>query len=237
MRSSELELTGSGANQMAFRDYSAAELTVDRPRSAAGLFGARGKGIATRVLDIVISLLLLPFILLILVPAMVALKVTSPGPVFFSQTRYGLNKQPFKIFKLRTMTVCEDGADFRQAVKGDARITPIGRILRASSGDELPQIFNVLKGDMSLVGPRPHATAHDDHFLPLIGGYDRRFGVRPGITGLAQVRGQRGPTETVDVMRARVESDIEYVERASLWFDLWILLRTAIVVLTRRNAF
>lgn len=135
------------------------------------------------------------------------------------------------------MTVQENGDDFRQAVKGDARVTRVGRFLRATSLDELPQILNVLRGDMSIVGPRPHAIKHDDDFRKLIPDYDKRFRVRPGITGLAQVRGHRGPTETVEVMAARIQSDLEYVAKVSVWTDIKILLKTVWVVLRGKNAF
>lgn len=219
---------------MVYKDFDLADLAEE---TEALWHPRRLNRIAKRGLDVIVALFLLPPILLILLPAALVIKLTSKGPVFFRQTRYGQGKQPFTILKLRTMTVCEDGEAFRQAVKGDDRVTRVGRVLRSSSLDELPQIFNVLRGDMSLVGPRPHATKHDDDFRAHIPGYDRRFRVRPGITGLAQVRGHRGPTETVEVMRTRIESDLEYVQRASVWLDLKILVQTALVVLTAKNAF
>ncbi|WP_143033531.1 sugar transferase [Roseicitreum antarcticum] len=189
-----------------------------------------------RVFDTTCILLMLPVVGLILALAAAAIKLTSRGPVLFVQHRYGAGRVPFKVFKLRTMRVLEDGDAFRQACKGDARITPVGRFLRKASIDELPQVFNVLRGDMSLVGPRPHATRMDDEFATLIPGYNRRFEVVPGITGLAQVRGQRGVTDTLDKMQARIASDIEYVETHGFWRDLGILLRTLLVVLGQRNA-
>ncbi|MBO6792206.1 MAG: sugar transferase [Dinoroseobacter sp.] len=204
------------------------------------VYDARSRGftgLLKRALDVSAALILLPVVLLVLLPAAIAIRTTSAGPLLFRQTRYGKDKVTFTIFKLRTMTVCEDGKQFRQATQGDARVTHVGRFLRATSIDELPQIFNVLKGNMSLVGPRPHPTKLDDDFRPLIDEYDERFGAKPGITGLAQVRGQRGPTETVEIMRARVASDVEYVARQSVLLDLRILLATIGVVLIGKNAF
>ena len=136
-----------------------------------------------------------------------------------------------------TMTVEENGDAFRQAVKGDARITRVGALLRKTSLDELPQILNVLRGDMSFVGPRPHATKHDNEFRTLIPGYERRFRVRPGITGLAQIKGHRGPTETVEAMAKRVKYDVEYTNTASALLDLKILFATVLVVVIGKNAF
>ena len=190
-----------------------------------------------RVLDIVLALLLVVPVLILIVPAAIAIKATSRGPIFFRQLRNGQGKVPFVIYKLRTMSHSPDTAVFRQAVKGDQRITKVGAFLRKTSIDELPQILNVLKGDMSIVGPRPHALAHDEQYRRLIPNYDLRFRVRPGITGLAQVRGHRGPTETLDVMTARVRSDIEYTETVSVLRDFQILLATVRVVLLRTNAF
>lgn len=191
---------------------------------------------AKRAFDIFCILVILPVVLLVLALAAVAIKTTSRGPVLFVQTRYGVGRVPFRVFKLRSMTVAEDGEAFRQARKGDARITRVGALLRKTSFDELPQVFNVLRGDMSLVGPRPHPTRLDDEFAPKIFGYNRRFDVMPGITGLAQVRGQRGETDTTQKMQARIDSDIEYVETCSLWLDVVILLRTTWVVVSQRNA-
>ncbi len=190
-----------------------------------------------RIFDFSVALILVVPISAVLLPAALVVKLTSKGPVFFRQQRYGRGKRPFEILKLRTMTVLEDGDDFRQVVKGDVRITRVGRFLRTTSLDELPQIFNVLRGDMSLVGPRPHAIKHDEDFRKLVPDYDKRFRVRPGITGLAQVRGQRGPTETVEVMTKRIESDLEYVAQVSVWKDIEILVKTVWVVLRGKNAF
>jgi putative colanic acid biosynthesis UDP-glucose lipid carrier transferase len=189
-----------------------------------------------RVFDIAVTLLALPFLLPILAIAAVAIKITSPGPVLFKQHRYGLGRKRFKVFKLRTMTVAEDGTEFRQATRNDARVTRVGAFLRRTSIDELPQVFNVLFGDMSLVGPRPHPTKLDDDFAVVIPGYTRRFMALPGITGLAQVRGQRGETDTIEKMQARVDSDVEYAENHSLWLDFKILVQTVFVVLSQRNA-
>ena len=164
-------------------------------------------------------------------------KLDSDGPVLFKQTRIGYAGRPFKINKFRTMHTLEDGHLVQQATQGDARVTFTGRFLRASSLDELPQLINVLIGDMSLVGPRPHAVAHDNEYGPLIPKYALRHHVKPGITGWAQVNGQRGATPTVDLMAKRVEFDLAYIAGWSLRFDLHILVRTVVEVLRCRNAY
>jgi putative colanic acid biosynthesis UDP-glucose lipid carrier transferase len=135
------------------------------------------------------------------------------------------------------MTVCENGPVIQQATKADARITPLGAILRKTSLDELPQLFNVIEGTMSLVGPRPHASAHNEQYRQLIRGYMLRHKVKPGITGLAQVNGWRGETDTLEKMEKRIECDHQYIREWSLWLDLTILARTALVVFTHKNAY
>jgi undecaprenyl-phosphate galactose phosphotransferase/putative colanic acid biosynthesis UDP-glucose lipid carrier transferase len=166
-----------------------------------------------------------------------AIKLDSPGPVLFKQTRHGFNKQRFKIFKFRTMNVLEDGATVKQAVRDDNRVTRVGMWLRKTSIDELPQLFNVLIGDMSIVGPRPHATAHDSYYADLISDYAFRHHVKPGITGWAQVHGYRGETPTVQSMKERVDYDIWYVDNWSLLRDVQIILRTALEVTRGHNAY
>lgn len=179
-----------------------------------------------RLLDIHVAAILI--VLVLPAMAMVALLVamTSSGPVLFRQRRTGLNGQPFHVLKFRTMYVTEDGDAVRHATRRDARVTAIGALLRATSIDELPQLFNVLRGDMSLVGPRPHALAHDRHYGELLDNYTLRFAVRPGITGLAQVRGLRGEIHQLSCMERRIHADCEYIERWSLAFDLVIILQT-----------
>jgi putative colanic acid biosynthesis UDP-glucose lipid carrier transferase len=166
-----------------------------------------------------------------------AVKLTSRGPVLFRQRRYGLNGEEIFIYKFRSMTVCEDGAIVTQATPDDRRITPLGRFLRRTSLDELPQIFNVLEGKMSFVGPRPHAIAHNELYRKLISGYMIRYKVRPGITGWAQVNGLRGETDTVEKMRKRIEYDIDYMNNWSLWLDLRILVRTVLLVFRDDRAY
>jgi putative colanic acid biosynthesis UDP-glucose lipid carrier transferase len=167
----------------------------------------------------------------------IAIKLTSRGPVFFRQRRYGLDGREILVWKFRTMTVCEDGHQVTQAGKKDARVTRLGGVLRRTSIDELPQLFNVMEGSMSLVGPRPHAAAHNEQYRKMIEGYMLRHKVKPGITGLAQVRGWRGETDTLEKMQRRVECDHEYIREWSLWLDLSILFRTISVVLARKNAY
>ena len=168
--------------------------------------------------------------LLVLSPlfAMVALmiKLDSRGPVFFKQTRIGFCGRPFKIYKFRSMTTMDDGAVVQQARKDDARITRIGRWLRSSSVDELPQLINVLKGNMSLIGPRPHAQAHHQHYLNLVAFYGRRHHMKPGITGWAQANGLRGETPTLDLMERRVQHDLWYIRNWSIWLDVRTVLLT-----------
>jgi putative colanic acid biosynthesis UDP-glucose lipid carrier transferase len=166
-----------------------------------------------------------------------AIKLTSGGPVLFKQRRYGLNGKLVEVLKFRTMTTADDGDHIEQASPGDARVTPFGRFLRATSLDELPQLFNVLRGDMSLVGPRPHAVAHNEAYRRLIHGYMLRHKVKPGITGWAQVNGWRGETDSIDKMKSRLEHDLEYVRNWSLLLDLKILLTTVATVLSRKNAY
>ncbi len=166
----------------------------------------------------------------------IAIKMESHGPVLFRQRRRGRYQTTIDIYKFRTMTVMEDGADVRQAVRGDQRVTRIGRILRRTSLDELPQIFNVLKGEMSLVGPRPHALVHDQEFSNILEFYPNRHQMRPGMTGLAQVTGHRGPTVVPGSIEARVEADMAYIANWSLWLDFRILSRTLRAVVAGKNA-
>jgi putative colanic acid biosynthesis UDP-glucose lipid carrier transferase len=178
--------------------------------------------------------------LLLVWPAMLAIaaaiKLGSPGPVLFKQRRYGLDGEQIAVYKFRTMTVCEDGDRIVQAQENDQRVTPLGAFLRRTSLDELPQLFNVIAGSMSVVGPRPHAVAHNEMYRRLIDGYMVRHKVKPGITGWAQVNGLRGETETLEKMKQRVEHDLDYLKHWSISLDLWILVRTVGVVLYGRNA-
>ncbi len=194
-------------------------------------------GYMKRVEDVVLSVLIL---LLIAIPMMVialAVKVTSPGPVFFKQRRYGLNGAVVNVWKFRSMTVCEDGDNIPQAKKGDARVTKLGAFLRRTSLDELPQFINVLQNSMSIVGPRPHAVSHNEQYRRLIRGYMLRHKVKPGITGWAQVNGWRGETDSLDKMQKRVEFDLEYIQQWSLWFDLKIIFLTVLRGFVGKNAY
>ncbi len=193
-------------------------------------------GLLKRMSDIVLGLLILLLVFPLMVLAALAVKCSSPGPVIFRQRRYGLYGEEMLVYKFRTMTVVDDGAKIVQAKKDDVRITKVGAFLRRSSLDELPQFINVIQGRMSIVGPRPHAVAHNELYRKLIKGYMLRHKVKPGITGWAQVNGLRGETETLEKMQARVEFDLEYLRNWSLALDLWIILRTIWVVLKRENA-
>lgn len=166
----------------------------------------------------------------------VAIMLQGKGPVLFSQQRHGFNHSVFRIYKFRTMTVAEDGEDVVQATRQDPRVTPLGKILRRYSLDELPQLFNVLKGDMSLVGPRPHALAHNHDYAQKIENYSGRHKVKPGITGWAQVNGCRGETSETEHMAERVRYDLEYIDNWSLYFDIKILAMTVFAVLSPKNA-
>jgi putative colanic acid biosynthesis UDP-glucose lipid carrier transferase len=191
---------------------------------------------AKRVLDVVVAWSLVVLLAPVLALVSLAIALDSRGPILFCQRRTGLGGQTFGIFKFRSMHVLEDGAEITQAQAHDARITRVGRVIRKLSLDELPQLFNVIAGDMSLVGPRPHALAHDDYYGAAISNYAVRQRVRPGITGWAQVNGARGATPTLDIMRRRVDLDAWYVAHASLKLDLKILLRTPLAVLASENA-
>ncbi|NOY42917.1 MAG: undecaprenyl-phosphate glucose phosphotransferase [Planctomycetes bacterium] len=194
-------------------------------------------GVLKRGFDIVVASLML---LILAVPmAIIALlvKYASPGPVFFRQKRYGLVGGEILVWKFRSMRCCDNGTEVKQASQDDDRVTPIGRFLRKASLDELPQLFNVVGGSMSLVGPRPHASAHNEQYRSLIDGYMLRHKVKPGITGLAQVNGWRGETETLEKMERRIEFDHRYIREWSLWMDVKILLQTVAVVLKQENAY
>jgi len=179
-----------------------------------------------RLMDVALGSCALLLALPVIVLLAAAVKLSSPGPVLFRQRRYGLHGEEITVYKFRSMSVCEDGAVVTQATAKDPRITAIGRFIRRTSLDELPQLFNVLEGTMSLVGPRPHAVAHNEKYRRLINGYMIRHKVRPGITGLAQIKGLRGETETVDKMAERVRYDLEYLRNWSPWLDLRILFKS-----------
>lgn len=194
-------------------------------------------GLVKRVFDMIVGSLLLLALSPIMLTTALLIKLTSRGPVFFRQRRYGLDGNEIFVWKFRSMRVQENGNKVTQAVKGDSRITWLGAILRKTSIDELPQLFNVISGNMSLVGPRPHATAHNEQYRQMIDGYMLRHKVKPGITGLAQVRGWRGETDTLEKMQKRIECDHEYIREWSLFMDVKILLQTVLVVLSRQNAY
>jgi putative colanic acid biosynthesis UDP-glucose lipid carrier transferase len=204
---------------------------VRRPAEDSGLQAG-----AKRFCDIVVAAALVVFMLPLMLLVAALIKLDSRGPVLFRQLRNGRNRKPFVILKFRTMETRPSG-DCRQATRNDRRVTRVGRFLRKSSVDELPQIFNVLRGDMSLVGPRPHPLWLDDAFHELIDGYHERYLVKPGITGLAQTSGFRGETPNKAAMQRRVEKDLEYVERRSLALDLKILILTVPSLLLRRDAY
>ena len=195
------------------------------------------EALTKRALDIVLAGVGLVLLAPLMLAVAVAVKVSSRGPVLFRQRRYGLNGEQISVLKFRSMTVCEDGPNVLQATREDCRVTGVGRFIRRTSLDELPQLFNVVAGSMSLVGPRPHAVAHNEKYRGLISGYMIRHKVRPGITGLAQVNGFRGETETLDKMSERVRYDLEYLRHWSPWLDLKILLRSIWVIWKDRNAY
>ena len=190
-----------------------------------------------RLEDIVLSSIILTLIAVPMLFIAVGVKLSSPGPVLFKQRRYGLDGRAIRVWKFRTMTVCEDGDKVTQAKKNDTRITPFGAFLRRTSLDELPQFINVLMGSMSIVGPRPHAVAHNEEYRKLISGYMLRHKVPPGITGWAQVNGWRGETETLDKMKKRIEFDLWYIRSWSLWLDLKIIFRTIYTGFSGRQAY
>ena len=186
---------------------------------------------AKRVLDLFVALIAILLLWPILLIAAIAIKFDGKGPVIFKQRRNGLNGREFVVLKFRTMTVLEDGPNVTQASRGDRRITHVGKFLRRSSIDELPQLFNVVKGEMSLVGPRPHPVSLDNKYRSLIADYDCRFHVKPGLTGWAQINGLRGETATVQQMAQRVRADVWYINNCSVGLDIIILIRTCFEVL------
>lgn len=183
-------------------------------------------GAIKRMIDVVFSLLILAVIAIPMLLIALAIKLTSAGPVIFKQLRYGLDGKPIEVWKFRSMSVMENGDKVTQATKNDPRVTPLGAFLRRTSLDELPQFFNVLKGDMSIVGPRPHAVAHNEEYRQKINFYMLRHKVKPGITGWAQINGYRGETETLDKMQKRIDHDLEYIRNWSPLFDIKIIALT-----------
>ncbi len=190
-----------------------------------------------RLEDIIVSSLILILISPVLFVIACIVKCTSPGPIIFRQIRYGMDGKPIKVWKFRTMTVMENDDKVIQATKNDVRITKVGKFLRSTSLDELPQFFNVLFGQMSVVGPRPHAVAHNEQYRSLIQGYMLRHKVKPGITGLAQINGWRGETDTLEKMEKRIEYDLLYIRGWSIWLDLKIIFLTVFKGFVNKSAY
>ncbi len=199
------------------------------------IFGVNA--IVKRVFDVAMATLILLLIWPFMAAIALGVRAGSPGPALFKQRRYGLGGEEIMVYKFRTMTVQEDGDRIAQARKDDKRVTSFGAFLRRTSLDELPQFFNVIGGSMSIVGPRPHAVAHNEMYRKLIDGYMIRHKVKPGITGWAQVNGFRGETETIDKMQKRIEYDLDYLRNWSVSLDMWIMVKTLITVWKDRNAY
>jgi putative colanic acid biosynthesis UDP-glucose lipid carrier transferase len=193
--------------------------------------------LAKRASDIVLSLIIMTLVSPLLLLVAIGVKVSSPGPAIFRQKRHGLNGDEITVYKFRSMTTQDNGPEVKQATRGDSRITPFGAFIRRTSLDELPQFINVLQGSMSVVGPRPHAVAHNHQYRQLIKTYMVRHKVKPGITGWAQVNGHRGETDTLEKMQSRVECDLEYLRHWSLALDFQIIMKTIRLVFFDRNAY
>jgi putative colanic acid biosynthesis UDP-glucose lipid carrier transferase len=196
-------------------------------------FSWLSKKIEDYILGLVFLIISLPAMMLIAM----TIKFTSSGSILFKQRRYGLNGEVIQVWKFRTMTTQDDGAVVQQAQKDDSRVTPLGKFLRKTSLDELPQFINVLQGKMSIVGPRPHAVSHNEQYRKLIGGYMLRHKVKPGITGWAQINGLRGETETIEKMQARIDYDLYYINHWSIWLDLKIIFMTIVNGFTGKSAY
>jgi Undecaprenyl-phosphate glucose phosphotransferase len=196
-----------------------------------------GQRFVKRIMDIFVASLALIFFTPVMVLTAIAIKLDSPGPVIFRQNRKGFNGRQFTIFKFRTMTVQENGPAVAQATRYDPRVTAIGRLLRSASIDELPQLLNVLRGEMSMIGPRPHALAHDNYFENILSDYAFRHHVKPGMTGWAQCNGARGATPSIEHISRRVKLDLWYINNWSLWLDIQILIKTFFEVMRKRNAY
>jgi len=194
-------------------------------------------GLLKRASDIVLASLILLLLTPVLLAVGLAVKLGSPGPVIFRQRRYGLDGQEIVVYKFRSMRVMDDGDTIRQASRNDDRVTPIGAFLRRTSLDELPQFINVLQGRMSIVGPRPHAVAHNEFYRSLIKSYMVRHKVKPGITGWAQVNGYRGETDSLEKMEGRIRYDLDYLRNWSLRLDLYIIFRTIKLVFRDSSAY
>ncbi|KHD25918.1 capsular biosynthesis protein [Vibrio caribbeanicus] len=190
-----------------------------------------------RIEDVVLSILIILAIAPILLFVAIGVKLSSPGPIIFKQDRYGLDGRPIKVWKFRSMRSTDNGAVVKQATKGDPRVTKFGAFIRRTSLDELPQFFNVLTGQMSIVGPRPHAVAHNEEYRGLIDKYMLRHHVKPGITGWAQINGYRGETDTLDKMEKRVEYDLTYIQNWTLWLDIKIVYLTIFKGFTGKTAY
>jgi len=228
------KLTDTTCSVLLIPDVFTFDILQSRPEEVNGvfvmsLFDTPMSGmnmVLKRIEDISLSVFILIFISPVLAIISILVKITSPGPIIFRQVRYGMDGKPIRVWKFRTMNVMENGDTVIQAAKGDSRVTELGRFLRRTSLDELPQFINVLKGDMSIVGPRPHAVAHNEQYRQLIEGYMLRHKVKPGITGWAQINGWRGETDTLDKMEKRIEFDLEYIRNWSVWLDVKIVFLT-----------
>jgi putative colanic acid biosynthesis UDP-glucose lipid carrier transferase len=194
-------------------------------------------GVLKRASDLVLASAILVVIAPLMAAIAIGVKLSSPGPALFKQRRYGVDGREIIVYKFRTMNVLEDGVAITQATREDPRVTPFGAVLRRYSLDELPQFINVLQGRMSVVGPRPHAVAHNELYRKLIKSYMIRHKVKPGITGWAQVNGLRGETDDLEKMKARIEHDLAYLRNWSLRLDLQIVLKTVFVMLKGQNAY
>ncbi|MBX2848028.1 MAG: exopolysaccharide biosynthesis polyprenyl glycosylphosphotransferase [Acidiferrobacterales bacterium] len=213
-------------------------LGLGNNRKAFSLSPVKGTGaVYKRVFDIVFSLVAILLLTPVLLLISLLVKTTSSGPIIFKQRRHGLSGEEIDVWKFRTMVQMENGRVVTQAKRNDDRVTSIGRFLRKTSLDELPQFFNVLQGTMSVIGPRPHAVAHNKFYRGKIKNYMRRHVVKPGITGLAQVNGARGATETIEKMERRVRLDLEYIRNWSPWLDVHIVILTAFRGFSDDNAF
>ena len=190
-----------------------------------------------RIIDFIGAFIALILLSPVMLTVAIGVKMSSPGPIFFKQVRYGIAGKAINVFKFRSMKMAAKDTPVVQATVGDIRVTKFGSFIRKTSLDELPQLFNVLNGDMSLVGPRPHAVAHNELYRKLVNGYMFRHKIKPGITGWAQVNGLRGETDTLEKMQARVDYDLYYLQHWSIWLDFVILWRTVKVLFGDKNAY